>query len=144
MEIEMSREQGQAHLDTYWRRCTATWRPFRGRARETLAELRSHVLDRTEGQLSPAAVEAAIAALGSPRDVARLNVTERVASALEADRSAAQRPARDRTAGEPQPHGFMVLPWSRSPATLLAAGFLVTAWSSLRAEPRRDCGVLPV
>lgn len=85
----MSREQGQAHLDTY---LAQVHRHLGGlsdaEARETLAELRSHVLDRTEGQLSPAAVEAAIAALGSPREVARLNVTERVASALETDRSA--------------------------------------------------------
>jgi uncharacterized membrane protein len=85
----MSREQGQAHLDTY---LAQVHRHLGGlseaEARETLAELRSHVLDRTEGQLSPGAVEAAIAALGNPREVARLNVTERIASAVEADRSA--------------------------------------------------------
>ena len=84
----MSRDAGLAHLDTY---LAQVGRRLNGlpeaEARETLAELRSHVLDRAAGDLSPASVEAAIAALGSPRDVARLNVTERVATHVEADRS---------------------------------------------------------
>jgi len=85
----MSREQGQAHLDTYLAQVNRHLHGLsEAEARETLAELRSHVLDRTDGHLSPAAVEAAITALGSPRDVARMNVTERVASVVETDRSA--------------------------------------------------------
>jgi hypothetical protein len=39
------------------------------------------------GNLSVKAVEAAIAELGAPREVARLNVTERVAAELETNRS---------------------------------------------------------
>ena len=84
----MSTGQGQAHLDTY---LAQVHRHLGGlseaEVRETLAELRSHVLDRTNGVLTPASVEAAITALGSPREVARLNVTERVASVMEKDRS---------------------------------------------------------
>jgi uncharacterized membrane protein len=84
----MSRDAGLAHLDIY---LAQVGRRLQGlhddEARETLAELRSHVLDRVGGDLSPASVEAAIAALGSPREVARLNVTERVATHVEADRS---------------------------------------------------------
>jgi hypothetical protein len=40
-----------------------------------------------EGQVSPTSVEAAIAELGSPREVARVNVTERVVAGLETSRS---------------------------------------------------------
>jgi hypothetical protein len=84
----MSNGAGQAHLDTY---LAQVQRHLGGlsdaEVRETLAELRSHVLDRANGVLTPVSVEAAIAALGSARDVARLNVTERVASVMEQDRS---------------------------------------------------------
>lgn len=80
----MSREAGQAHLDTY---LAQVRRHLRGlsdaEARETVAELQSHVLDKVDGDLSPAKVEAAIAALGGPREVARVNVTERVAAKME-------------------------------------------------------------
>lgn len=80
----MSREAGQAHLDTY---LAQVRRHLRGlsdaEARETVAELQSHVLDRVDGDLTPAKVEAAIAALGGPREVARVNVTERVAAKME-------------------------------------------------------------
>jgi hypothetical protein len=123
----MSREQGQAHLDTY---LAQVHRHLGGLseadARETLAELRSHVLDRTEGQLSPAAVEAAIAALGSPREVARLNVTERVASALEADRSALSVLRATGRLASLSLFGFLSFLVSLT-GYLLAAGFLVTA-----------------
>src|SRR5438477_119026 len=52
--------------------------------RETLAELRAHVLDKVDGDLTPARVEAAIAELGSPRDIARVNITERIVARAEA------------------------------------------------------------
>ena len=55
--------------------------------RETLAELRSHVLDKVGGDTTPARIEAAIAELGGPREVARVNVTERVVAGLETHRS---------------------------------------------------------
>ncbi|MET0274922.1 MAG: hypothetical protein ABW360_18195 [Phenylobacterium sp.] len=84
----MSREAGQAHLDTY---LAQVRRHLRGlseaEADETIAELRAHVLDRVDGDLTPNKVEAAIAALGSPRDVAVLNVTERVAATMETRRT---------------------------------------------------------
>jgi hypothetical protein len=84
----VSRDAAQAHLDTY---LAQVHRHLKGlpdaEVRETLAELRSHVLDKVVGDMSVARVEAAIAELGSPRDVARLNVTERVAAELETNRS---------------------------------------------------------
>ena len=84
----MSKEAAQAHLDTY---LAQVHRHLKGlpdaEVRETLAELRSHVLDKLEGEMSVGRIEAAIAELGSPRDVARVNVTERVAADLETNRS---------------------------------------------------------
>ena len=84
----MSRDAGLAHLDTY---LAQVQRLLKGlpdtEVRETLAVLRSHVLDKVEGDVSPARIEAAIAELGSPREVARVNVTERVVAGLETDRS---------------------------------------------------------
>lgn len=84
----MSNDAGKAHLDTY---LAQVQRHLGGlphaEARETLAELRSHVLDKVAGDFSVRAVEAAIAELGAPREVARLNVTERVAAELETNRS---------------------------------------------------------
>ena len=84
----MSKDAGLAHLDAY---LAQVHRHLKGlpdaEVRETLAELRSHVLDKVGGRLSPASVEAAIAELGSPREIARVNVTERVAADLEVRRS---------------------------------------------------------
>jgi hypothetical protein len=84
----MSKDAGQAHLDTY---LAQVHRHLKGlpdaEVRETLAELRSHVLDKVAGDLSVGRIEAAIAELGAPREVARVNVTERVAADLETNRS---------------------------------------------------------
>jgi uncharacterized membrane protein len=81
----MSKDAGLAHLDTYLAQVT---RHLRGlpdaEVREIVAELRAHVLDKVEGQVSPAAIEAAIAELGAPRDIARVNITERVVARAEA------------------------------------------------------------
>lgn len=123
----MSREAGLAHLDTY---LVQVGRRLKGlhdeEARETLAELRSHVLDRVAGNITPANVEAAIAALGSPREVARLNVTERVAVHVEADRSPLSvLRAIVRLAGLSL-YGFFAFLVSLC-GYALAAGFLVTA-----------------
>jgi uncharacterized membrane protein len=138
----MSREQGQAHLDTY---LAQVHRHLHGlseaEARETLAELRSHVLDRTDGQLSPAAVEAAIAALGSPRDVARLNVTERVASAVETDRSPLSVLHATGRLARLSLQGFVVFLVSLS-GYALAAGFLVTAVMKPFAPSRAGLWIL--
>jgi hypothetical protein len=84
----MSRDAGTAHLEAY---LAQVHRHLKGlpdaEVRETLAELRSHVLDKVAGQLTPASVEAAIAELGSPREIARVNVTERVVARAEARRT---------------------------------------------------------
>jgi hypothetical protein len=81
-------DAGKAHLETY---LTQVQRYLGGlpdaEAREVIAELRSHVLDKVDGAPTPQRVEAAIAELGSPREVARLNVTERVVAHLETNRS---------------------------------------------------------
>lgn len=83
----MTRDTAMAHLDTY---LAQVRRGLKGLSEaeiaEVLLELRAHVLDRVEGHLTPNSVEAALAALGSPRDVARANVTERVAAVMERDR----------------------------------------------------------
>jgi len=84
----MTNDAGQAHLDTY---LSQVQRHLHGlpdaEAREVIAELRSHVLDKVDGAPTPQRVEAAIAELGSPKEVARLNVTERVVARLETNRS---------------------------------------------------------
>jgi hypothetical protein len=84
----MSNDAGKAHLDTYLEQVRRNLKGLpRSEADEIVAELRSHVLDRVAGQPTPNQVEAAIAALGSPRDVARVNLTERVGAEVEEDRS---------------------------------------------------------
>src|SRR3954471_13914666 len=81
-------DAGKAHLETY---LTQVQRYLGGlpdaEAREVIAELRAHVLDKVEGAPTPQRVEAAIAELGTAREVARLNVTERVVAHIEAHRS---------------------------------------------------------
>lgn len=83
----MTRDAAMAHLETY---LAQVRRHLKGlseaEVREILLELRAHVLDRVEGNLTPGAVEAALAALGSPRDVGLANVTERVAAVMEKQR----------------------------------------------------------
>lgn len=49
-------------------------------ASEIIQELRSHVLDRVAGDLSDTRVKEALASLGDPRDIGRLNSTMRVAA----------------------------------------------------------------
>src|SRR3954451_11786756 len=77
----MTKDAAMAHLDTY---LAQVRRGLKGLSeaeiREVLLELRAHVLDKVEGNLTPRSVETALAELGSPRDVARINVTERVAA----------------------------------------------------------------
>ena len=88
MSLHGSNDAGKAHLETY---LTQVQRYLHGlpdaEAREVIAELRSHVLDKVDGAPTSQGVEAAIAQLGSPKEVARLNVTERVVVHLEAGRS---------------------------------------------------------
>lgn len=83
----MTRDAAMAHLETY---LTQVRRHLKGLSeaeiREVLLELRAHVLDKVDGVMTPNTVEAAIAALGSPREVGRANVTERVAAVMETNR----------------------------------------------------------
>jgi uncharacterized membrane protein len=83
----MTKDAAMAHLDTY---LAQVRRGLKGlseaETREVLLELRAHVLDKLEGNLTPNSVEAALADLGSPRDIARINVTERVAAVMERQR----------------------------------------------------------
>jgi HAAS domain-containing protein len=84
----VSNDAGKAHLDCYLDQVRRHLKGLpQAEADEVVAELRSHVLDKVAGAPTPERVEAAIAALGNPRDVARINLTERVAAELEADRS---------------------------------------------------------
>lgn len=80
----MTRDAAMAHLETY---LVQVRRHLKGLSeaeiREVLLELRAHVLDKVEGHMTPTTVEAALAALGSPREVGRANVTERVAAVME-------------------------------------------------------------
>ncbi|HEV2533517.1 DUF1700 domain-containing protein [Phenylobacterium sp.] len=83
----MTRDAAMAHLDTYLAQVRRNLKGLsEAEIREVLLELRAHVLDRVEGHLTPNTVETALAALGSPREVARANVTERVAAVMEKDR----------------------------------------------------------
>lgn len=123
----MSREAGQAHLDTY---LAQVGRLLHGlpdaEARETIAELRSHLLDKLNGDLTPARVEAAIAVLGSPREVARLNVTERVVGHVESDRSPVSVLRAVGRLASLSLYGFFAFLVSLV-GYALAAGFLITA-----------------
>jgi len=83
----MTRDAAMAHLETY---LAQVRRHLKGLSEaeigEVLLELRAHVLDKVDGVMTPNTVEAAIAALGSPREVGRANVTERVAAVMETHR----------------------------------------------------------
>lgn len=83
----MTRDAAMAHLETY---LAQVRRHLKGLSeaeiREVLLELRAHVLDKVEGNMTPKTVEQAIAALGTPREVGLANVTERVAAVMETNR----------------------------------------------------------
>lgn len=83
----MTRDAAMAHLDTYLLQVRRNLKGLsEAEIREVLLELRAHVLDRVEGELTPNGVETALAALGPPREVALANVTERVAAVMEKQR----------------------------------------------------------
>ena len=83
----MTREAAMAHLETYLAQVRRYLKGLsEAETREVLLELRAHVLDKVEGNLTPKTVEAALAALGTPREVGRANVTERVAAVMETNR----------------------------------------------------------
>jgi hypothetical protein len=83
----MTRDAAMAHLETYLVQVRGHLKGLsEAEIREVLLELRAHVLDKVEGNMTPKTVEAAIAALGTPREVGRANVTERVAAVMEKNR----------------------------------------------------------
>lgn len=132
----MSNEAGKAHLDTY---LAQVHRHLGGlpdaEARETLAELRSHVLDKVAGDLSVISVERAITELGPPRDVARLNVTERVVADLETNRSPLRVLRAVRRLAGLSLYGLFALFVSFT-GYVLSAGFVVTAISKALSRDR--------
>ena len=84
----MNRDAGLAHLDVYLDQVRRNLRGLpEAEMAEILAELRSHVLDRLDGDTTPVKVEAAIEALGSPREIARANLAERTVARMDADPS---------------------------------------------------------
>ncbi|MFI4935973.1 MAG: DUF1700 domain-containing protein [Caulobacterales bacterium] len=79
----MTREAGLAHLDVYLDQVRRLLRGLSAEeVQEILAELKSHVLDKVGGDTTPAKVEAAIEALGRPRDIARVNLAERAVAQM--------------------------------------------------------------
>jgi len=84
----VTRDAGMAHLDCYLDQVRRYLKGLpKSEADEIVAELRAHVLDKVAGATTPNQIEAAIAALGTAREVARLNLTERVAADVEINRS---------------------------------------------------------
>jgi hypothetical protein len=127
----MSDDAGMAHLDCYLEQVRRNLKSLpKSEVEEIAAELRSHVLDRVEGAPTPHRVEEAIAALGNPREVARLNLTERVAVELERDRSPLTVLRGIARLAGLSLYGFFAGLVSFT-GYVLAAGFLITAVSKL-------------
>jgi uncharacterized membrane protein len=86
--VTRDREAAQARLDLYLDQVRRYLHGLSETERaEIVAELRSHVLDRVEGEFLPDKVDAALAALGAPRQVAQLNLSERMAERVAQNRS---------------------------------------------------------
>lgn len=132
----MSKDAGMAHLETYLDQVRRHLKPLPDlEVAEIIAELRGHVLDRVDGAATPQRVEAAIQALGGARDVARINLTERVAVEMEADRSPLTvLRGVARLAGLSLYGAFAGL--ASFTGYVLAAGFVITAISKLVSRTR--------
>ena len=52
----------------------------RSESEEVIAELRSHLIDRTQGSTDTSEMGAALKAMGDPRELARLNIAARLAA----------------------------------------------------------------
>jgi hypothetical protein len=75
---------GEQLLSSYLRDVRRELRGFApGEADEVVEELRSHILDRSEGRVEHDTIAAAITALGPPREIAETNIALRAASSLE-------------------------------------------------------------
>jgi hypothetical protein len=90
----MTSTDGQARIDAYLKRLRAGLRGLPAEeAREIVEELRGHILDKAAGDrpagatLPVAAIEDALAALGSPEDLAREYATDHVMARAEVTRS---------------------------------------------------------
>ena len=129
-------DAGMAHLDTYLEQVRRHLKLLpEPEVAEIIAELRSHVLDKADGAVTPQRIEKAIEALGSPREVARLNLTERVAVEMEGDRSpltVLRGVARLATLSLYGAFTGLVC----FTGYILAAGFLITAVSKLISRTR--------
>lgn len=143
MSPDASNDVGKAHLDTYLEQVRRHLQSLPNtEVAEIIAELHSHVLDKVEGTLTPRAVEAAIAALGSPREVARINLTERVGAEVEEDRSPLTvLRGIGRLAGLSLYGAFAGL--VSFTGYVMAAGFLITAISKLVSRTRAGLWRIP-
>jgi hypothetical protein len=81
-------DDAQRKIDAYLDRLRRCLRSMREEdAHEIVEELRSHILDKTDGSASPAAVDAALAGLGTPEDLAAEYLTNDLVSRAQATRS---------------------------------------------------------
>ena len=83
----------QQRIDAYMSRLHARLRGIRDdEVREIVEELRSHVMDKAaaSGQVTAAGVDAALAALGSPEELASQYVTDNLLARAEVSRSPVQ------------------------------------------------------
>ena len=129
-------DAGLAHLDCYLDQVRRYLRPLpAAEAEEAVQELRFHVLDKVEGAPTPQRVEAAIAALGTAREVARVNLTERVAAEVAQDRSPFTVLRGVARLAFLSAFGFFA-GFVSLVGYLLSAGFLITAISKLVGRTR--------
>jgi uncharacterized membrane protein len=83
----------QQRIDAYLGRVRARLRGIKDEeVREIVEELRSHVMDRASasGEVTPAGVDAALAALGSPEELASQYLTDNLLARAEVSRSPVQ------------------------------------------------------
>jgi hypothetical protein len=83
----------QQRLDAYLHRLRTCLRGFKDdQVRDIVEELRSHVVDKVSaaGAIAPDGVEAALAALGSPEELASQYVTDNLLARAEVSRSPVQ------------------------------------------------------
>lgn len=139
----MTEDAGMAHLDCYLDQVRRYLKALpAAEAEEVVAELRAHVLDKVDGAATPQRVEAAIEALGSPREVARINLTERVAAEVARDRSPLTVVRGVVRLAGLSLYGFFAGLVSLT-GYLLSAGFLITAISKLLVRTRVGLWAVP-
>ena len=81
-------DESQRRMDAYLERLRRSLHGMRDEdAREIVAELRSHILDKTGDPANVSALDSALAALGSPENLAAEYLTDDLLSRAEATRS---------------------------------------------------------